>query len=348
MGPCPASCGLGTAAPLEADGILDAARHGRRALYDQPAVRTRERRARTADRGAPPAIVCSTRHSTQSRPAGPASPTRRSNRSASSANASAPLRELAGVRFSQQRWHDAATLAERALDRDAEDGYAWDVLGSSRFIQNDVDGALRAWNHIDKPQVDSVQIAGLTRTRYAFIAQIAALTPNTVLTARQLTLANRRLGELPDRVTLAVGYRPEADGFATVNVNLVERSRGPRQHRWTGYRSARRPRSIERSASPFPAIPARASFGKRAGAGGAEGRGSRRVFRRRAPGRLGGIWRVDGSWEAQTYGAQQINDTPGDIRQHQTHGAISFSNWVMPNLRFEASSGVDALVRPRV
>src|SRR5262245_41066564 len=70
---------------------------------------------------------------------------------------SAPLRELSAVRFSQRRWRDAATLAQRALDRNNEDSYAWDVLGSSRFILDDTHGALQAWNHIGKPKVDSVQ-----------------------------------------------------------------------------------------------------------------------------------------------------------------------------------------------
>ena len=262
-------------------------------------------------------------------------------------HASAPLRELAGVRFSQQRWHEAARLAERALERDAEDAYAWDVLGSSRFIQNDVDGALRAWNHIDKPKVDSVQIAGLSRTRYALVAEIAALAPNTVLTARQLSLANRRLGELPDRVTVAVGYRPDADGFATVNVDMVERSRGP--HHIADWISFGGRAAIDREISV--AIPGNTGQGELWETSWRWWGGRPRVaasFSAPRAGRLGGIWRVDGFWEAQTYGIQQIDGAPGDIRQQQTHGAISFSNWVMPNLRFEASSGIDVWNQDRI
>src|SRR5262249_17279410 len=106
--------------------------------------------------------------------------------------ASAPLSELAGGRFSQKRWDEAAGLAGQALDRDAENGYAWDVLGSSRFVQDDTRGALSAWNHLGKPRLDSIQIAGLTRTRYAFVAAVAGLTPNAVLTPEQLSLADRR------------------------------------------------------------------------------------------------------------------------------------------------------------
>jgi hypothetical protein len=42
-----------------------------------------------------------------------------------------PWRELAGVRFTQRRWKDAAALAGEALARDPHNAYALDVLGST-------------------------------------------------------------------------------------------------------------------------------------------------------------------------------------------------------------------------
>ena len=51
-----------------------------------------------------------------------------------------------------------------ALDHTYE--YAWDVLGSARFVQDDAEGALNAWNHAARPQIDSLVIDGLSRTRY--------------------------------------------------------------------------------------------------------------------------------------------------------------------------------------
>src|SRR5206468_3619693 len=69
-----------------------------------------------------------------------------------------PLRELAGVRFAQKRWRDAAALARQALARDANDPYAIDVLGSSLFMQDDAIGALEAWNRIGKPRIDRLRI----------------------------------------------------------------------------------------------------------------------------------------------------------------------------------------------
>jgi hypothetical protein len=56
-----------------------------------------------------------------------------------------PLRELAGVRFAERRWNDAAALARQALALDPNDGYAIDVLGSSLFMLDDATGALRVW-----------------------------------------------------------------------------------------------------------------------------------------------------------------------------------------------------------
>jgi len=253
---------------------------------------------------------------------------------------SAPVRELAGIRFAEHRWRDASDLAQRALARNPEDAYAWDVLGSSRFVQDEPNAALQAWNHIDKPQLDSVQIAGLSRTRYALVAQIAGVMPNTLLTAQQLSLATRRLAELPDRVTTTVGYRPDADGFATLNVNIVERSRGPRTiGDWI---SLGLQAGINREVSV--AVPGTTGQGEVWDVNWRWWRGRPRIaagFSAPRAGRLAGVWRVEGSWEAQTYGVSQPSIESIDVRQDQAHGAVSYSTWLTSNLRFEASSGLD-------
>ena len=255
-------------------------------------------------------------------------------------DASGPLRELAGIRFAAHRWRDAADLAQRALTRNPEDAYAWDVLGSTRFVQDDPDAALRAWNHIGKPTLDSVQIAGLSRTRYAMVAQIAGVTPNTLLTASQLSLATRRLAELPDRVTTSVAYRPDADGFATLNVNIVERSRGPRT--LGDWISLGAQAGINREVSV--ALPGTTGQGEVWDASWRWWAKRPRIaagFSAPRAGRLAGVWRVDGSWEAQTYGVSQSSLDSVEVRQHQTHGAISYSTWLTSNLRVAASSGLD-------
>ena len=67
---------------------------------------------------------------------------------------SASLRELAGLRLLQRRWPEVTELASAVLATDPMDAYAWQLLATSRFIQNDPDGALRAWNRIEQPHVD--------------------------------------------------------------------------------------------------------------------------------------------------------------------------------------------------
>ena len=58
----------------------------------------------------------------------------------------AAMRELAGVRVLQQRWPDVEALSATATSLDPGEPYGWRLLGTSRFVQNDRAGALKAWN----------------------------------------------------------------------------------------------------------------------------------------------------------------------------------------------------------
>ena len=133
-----------------------------------------------------------------------------------------PLRELSGVRFAQRRWRDAVALAREVLRREPQDAYALDVLGSALFMEGDEIGALRAWNRIGKPRVNRLRIDGLHHTRYQMVAELMAIRPNMLLTAETYGRARQRLGELPDQATTRLAVKPEADGFATVDVVVVE------------------------------------------------------------------------------------------------------------------------------
>jgi hypothetical protein len=249
-----------------------------------------------------------------------------------------PLRELAGVRFAQHRWVDATSLAEQALAIDRHDTYAWEVLASSRFMQDDLTGSLDAWNQIGKPQIDSVQIHGAERTRYELLARALGLSANTLLTDESFARAARRLAELPDETTTRISYRPGEDGFATVDVAVAERSFRPKGIGPWAATAARF--LIDREADVV--VPGLTGQGEVWEASWRWWSNRPRVAAAFAAPRVGwmpGVWRIEASWEAQTY--VTAAESGNRLRETRTHGGLSVSDWLSGNLRYELRGGVD-------
>lgn len=249
----------------------------------------------------------------------------------------APVTELAGVRFRQSRWRDAADLASEALRLAPTDRYTWDLLASSRFLQGDVAGALTAWNAIGRPALDLVQIDGLRRTRYAHLASVMDLAPNTPLTPRAYGLAARHLEDLPDRVASRLSLRPQQDGYATVTATVQETAPVPASLVAWGVAGLQAGFDREVTAR----LPGGLGMGELWSVSWRWWRNRPRVaasFAAPVAGRLGGVWRVEGFWEAQTY-------RPGggaDLRQTQRAARLSWGRWLTPHLRGEVRAGADA------
>jgi hypothetical protein len=249
-----------------------------------------------------------------------------------------PVRELAGVRFAQHRWREAAALAERAASVDARDEYTWDVLGSSRFMQDDLFGALAAWNHIGRPRVDAVSIEGLTRTRYARIAELIDLEPGSLLTADALRLAERRLASWPDASSVRVGFRPAADGYAAVDVAVVQPPTRPRTPtEWIA-------RGVESGVNHEveAAVPGPTGEGDVWNASWRWWENRPRVavsFMVPTTSHVGGLWRVEAEWERQTF---QLGAAAPLLREDRLHGGLAVGDWLTANLRYELSGGIDA------
>jgi hypothetical protein len=248
-----------------------------------------------------------------------------------------PLRELAGVRFAQRRWRDAETLAAQAVARDPRDAYAWDVLASSRFVQDDLPGALRAWNRIGKPRVDLVDIKGLRHARYELISGALGLQPNTILTAGAFGRAARRLRELPDQTAARIAYRPAQDGFATVDVVIAEQELRPTSA--LGWSVAAAKALVNREVEI--AAPGFTGQGEVWSASWRWWNGRPRVaaaFTTPRLERLPGVWRVDGSWESERYAT---GDTQAVFSETRAHGGVSMSDWLSGSLRYGLSAGFD-------
>jgi hypothetical protein len=251
--------------------------------------------------------------------------------------AAGPIRELAAVRFAQGRWSEATSLARQALNRRPDDAYAWDVLGSSLFMQHDDVAALRAWNHIGKPRLDVVKVEGLARARYQSITAALALDHNSLLTADAFERARHRLDELPDRVTARLSLRPEADGFATVDVVIVERAAHPNgAAEWTA--TAARSVVDREITATVPGVTGQGELWTASWRWWNER--PRAAFSFAAPraGRFPGVSRVDASWEEQTY---SLNAAGALLNESRLHGGFTISDWMTGRVRYSMMAGVD-------
>ena len=161
----------------------------------------------------------------------------------------ARCRELAGVHVVRKEWSLAAKRASDALRIDSADAHSARMLATSRFLLDDLDGALDAWNRIGEPVVDLVNVSGLESLRYEVAANLMELEPRDSLTSSTLALARRRLSELPAAALSSVTYAP---GEAGARTSRRPSSSGPCFHRascrWAS--SVRARSSIARSPSP--------------------------------------------------------------------------------------------------
>jgi Peptidase C39 family len=251
--------------------------------------------------------------------------------------AAGPIRELSGVRFAQRRWSDAAALAREALRRQPRDEYALDVLGSALFMQDDEAGALRAWNQLGKPRVNRVRIDGLHHTRYQTVAELMAIQPNMLLTAEMYGRARRRLEELPDHATTRLAVKPEADGFATVDVIVVEIATVPHGVvEWAG--AAARTIANQEIDVSVPGVSGQGEVWSAGWRWWSNRPGVSVGFAAPHLRALPGVWRFDAAWQSDTYGGAQGFRTI----ETRTHGGVTVADWLSSVVRYSVSAGLDA------
>lgn len=241
----------------------------------------------------------------------------------------AAYRELAGVRLLQRRWDEVRALSAAALADDPGDAQAWRLLGTARFVQDDVVGALDAWNHAGEPTLDLVRIDGLVRTRQRPVEEFLGLRLGTLFTADAFRRAQRAAAELPAAAAAGVTYVPTGQGRVEARVSLVERS------------------ALPRGALPFIVFGARTAVARELELGVASfaGSGDRLSGRWRfwperpryavtfaTPGAGRGIWQVDAVAERQPF---------SDDRQpsERVFGELAFARWETANLRWSAGGG---------
>jgi Peptidase_C39 like family len=251
-------------------------------------------------------------------------------------------RELAGWRFSQSRWAEAEVLALTSTRLAPDDGYTWQLVGTSRYLTGDTMGALEAWNHNGEPRVDTIEIHGAERTRQPVIVRAAALKPRQVLTPDAYGRALGRLQDLPVAANARLRLEPIAGGRAKIDVFLDERQVVPR--RWfdfaaLGARALVLDEMVLDVAGPL-------------GAGDAE-RAEWRWSARRprvalglslpSPQWLRGVLSLDGLWERQSYDATPASVDTTVVREERRGAGLHVADWSTRWLRWRAGAGLDRL-----
>lgn len=246
----------------------------------------------------------------------------------------APWRELAGLHAVRQDWSLAADAARKAVELDRRDAHAVRVLATSLFVEGDAIGALDAWNLIDEPRVDLVEVHGLARIRYGVADGALGLQRQDVLTTSVLRQASRRLTAVPSIRAARVSYVPIGDGHARVSAAVVERPL----------------LAAGRAAAAATALRAVAEREARIEIGSPTGSGElwyaawrwwdsrpRVALGLAAPSPFGGLWRVDAADERQTY-----QNAAGLLVERHRRVGLGFSDWMAGGLWWQADLSFEA------
>lgn len=246
----------------------------------------------------------------------------------------AAWREMAGIRFLQSRWREAAGFAERAATMEPADQAGWDLLATSRYLNHEPGPALRAWNHLARPTVDLLRTEGVRRTRHPVVATVVGLRPGAVLTPEMFSRATRRLDELPSAAATRLQFRPLDGGRVEIEAAVVERPALPRGVVPIAVTAARA--VLQGELRVDAAAPTRSGELVSAGWRWAEGR-PRVALSLAVPALswLPGVTTVEGSWERQSYALPAIAQT------ERRHAGLNVAEWASGKLRWSTGIGLD-------
>jgi hypothetical protein len=239
----------------------------------------------------------------------------------------APPREMAGVRFLQRRWSEAAALAAAALEIDPGDRLARETLAASQMLEGDEAAALETWNALGAPRVDLVRIDGLSRTAHQVVAGVIGIDADAVLTSDRLQRARRRLHAWNGATAARIGFVPVADGLVDIDAVAVERDRRVLDP-WRAAALAVRA-AVEHDA--WLALPGRSSAGESWELAFRFQPARRAIRAAFATPRFAGIvaeWRVEAAWEE-------------DVRDERRSAALAYADWIAADWRVEGSLSLD-------
>lgn len=134
------------------------------------------------------------------------------------------LAELAGVAFKQKQYPTAIGWLRRALRIDPADSYANDFLATVYFLEGNLDAAVKYWNRVGKPYLETVQPDHSLRIRPALLDRALAFSPAAELRLPDLETTRVRLTGLEVFPASRIQLAARPDGKFDAILNLEERN----------------------------------------------------------------------------------------------------------------------------
>jgi tetratricopeptide (TPR) repeat protein len=132
--------------------------------------------------------------------------------------------ELAGVAFKQNQRKQAILWLQRALQIDASDIYTNDFLATIYFLNGNLEAALKYWNRIGKPVIETVQPDHPLRIRPALLDRALAFSPASQLRLADYATSMKRLQGLEIFPSPRIQLAARLDGKFDAALNLEERN----------------------------------------------------------------------------------------------------------------------------
>src|SRR6266496_882407 len=104
--------------------------------------------------------------------------------------------ELAGVAFRQKAYPQAARRLRQALKLAPQDPYANDFLGTIYFLQGNLDGSLKYWNRVGKPQVVELRMDPPPQVSASLLDRALAFSPASTLQRSEFHATDARMRSL--------------------------------------------------------------------------------------------------------------------------------------------------------
>jgi hypothetical protein len=139
--------------------------------------------------------------------------------------------ELGGVAFQQKRYAEAASWLRQGLKLDPHDEYALNFAGTVYYLMGNLDAALKYWNRVQKPYVESLQLDSNLRLQRRVLDRAFAFGPAAVLQRGQFAATETRLHALELFPVYSIGLHARTDGKVDADFHAVERD-GFGSNRW--------------------------------------------------------------------------------------------------------------------